>query len=66
MINWRTIVGLLLMTFGVRQLYNIIANPAAVTAGTNPAYAKIGCVVWMGVGVYLLVKGTMKKDNTKF
>jgi hypothetical protein len=66
MINWRTIVGLLLMTFGVRQLYNIIANPSAVNTGTNPAYAKIGCVVWMGVGVYLLVKGTMKKDNTKF
>ena len=66
MINLRTIAGLLLLTFGVRQLYNIIANPAAVTAGTNPAYAKIGCVVWMGVGVYLMVRGTMKKDDTKF
>lgn len=65
MINWRTIVGLLLMTFGIRQLYNIIANPGVVNAGTNPAYAKIGCAVWMGVGVYFFLRGTMKKDDTK-
>ncbi|MCW3123262.1 MAG: hypothetical protein JWQ38_2754 [Flavipsychrobacter sp.] len=66
MINWRTIVGLILLTFGVRQLYNMIANPATMNTSANPIFVGFGCVVWMGVGVYLMVKGTSKKDNTKF
>lgn len=61
MINWRSILGLVLLLAGIKQLYTLIALPPA--PGFNPIPAGIGCVVWMGVGVYLVIKGTtMKKE----
>ncbi len=64
MINWRTILGLVFLLAGVKQLFTVLSNPATVKASMPPIYAEAGCVIWMGVGVYLIIKGTtMKKDE---
>jgi len=62
MINWRTIVGFILLAVGVRQLYVLFAGAAKVT--NPPLSAEIGCGVWMAVGIYFIIRGmTMKKTN---
>ena len=62
MINWRTIVGFILLIIGIRQLYILFAGAAKAT--TTPLSAEIGCGVWMAVGIYFIIRGiTMKKTN---
>ena len=61
MINWRTIIGFALLLFGIKELYTITGNTAAVQPGTNPLYAEIGCGVWMAVGLFLLIRGITAK-----
>ena len=59
MINWRTILGLALLFFGVKELYTIVRN----TTRSTPVYAEIGCVIWMAAGTFLIVKGLAKKTE---
>ena len=54
-------MGLILLMAGVWQLYTLLANPGNVRVDYNPVAAEAGCVVWMGVGVYLIIKGTTRK-----
>ncbi len=56
--NWRVIVGLVLLILGVRYAF------IALNGGTQEAYVKVACFVWIAVGVLLVVKGmtTQKKD----
>jgi len=64
MINWRTILGFVLLLVGIKELYTIIGNAAALKAGTNPLYPEIGCGMWMAIGLYFIIRGiTMKKTN---
>ena len=59
MINWRTILGLTLLFFGVKELYTIVGNSSRST----PVYAEIGCVIWMAAGTFFIVKGLSKKPE---
>lgn len=61
--NWRVILGLLLLLFGMFGLYNVMANAAGVRYGMSPERIEIGCIIWMAVGVFLIVKGTRSKDQ---
>jgi uncharacterized membrane protein len=63
MINWRSIVGLVFLIAGMMKFYSIIAANSAGTLSGSPVYAEIGCVVWMAVGVFLVIKGVRNKDN---
>ncbi len=57
--NWRIIVGLILLILGIRAFYI-----ATLASGATPLTTKFATVVWIVVGVYLVVKGvTMKKDT---
>jgi hypothetical protein len=61
--NWRVLVGLLLLLIGVKVLYTAIAgSEAAAAVGVSVLYAKIGSVVWIGVGLYFLVKGMTRNE----
>ena len=55
--NWRIIVGLALLLIGIKVLYSAIA------AGNGAWSGKIGSTIWIGVGLYLLVKGMTKNEN---
>ena len=61
--NWRTILGLILLIVGMWELYSVMANSAAVKLSMSPAYIEFACIVWMAVGVFLIVKGTRGKDQ---
>ena len=53
--NWRAIIGLILLIMGVRVFY--IAQE-----GTG-SYGKIGGFVWIAVGVFFILKAmTQKKE----
>jgi len=60
--NWRIILGLALMLFGIKTLYTALAGSSITTAGNSLLYAKIACIVWIVVGLYLLVKGMTKNS----
>jgi len=64
MLNWRTILGLILILLGVKGLYMVYYQPGSLNSSISPAYVGIGCVVWALVGMFLLVQGTKKKDTT--
>ena len=56
--NWRAIIGLILLILGVRVFY--IAQEGA---GSTGSYGKIGGFVWIAVGVFFIVKAmTQKKE----
>ena len=59
MLNWRTVVGFILLAGGIVGLYTIIGNHVK----SNPLAAEVGCVVWMAAGVFLMVKG-MNNNKT--
>lgn len=61
--NWRALVGLAFLLAGMAQLYFVIAGEAAKKIGGNPLLSKIGCVVWMAVGVFLIIQGLKKKEQ---
>jgi uncharacterized membrane protein len=54
--NWRIIIGLVLLIMGIRAFY-IATSAAAAT----PLYTKFATVVWIVVGVYFVVKGVTAK-----
>jgi uncharacterized membrane protein HdeD (DUF308 family) len=56
--NWRAIIGLILLIMGVRVLY--IAMDSTTHTST---YGKIGGFVWITVGVFFILKAmTHKKE----
>jgi hypothetical protein len=57
MINWKSIIGLFFLIASVAKLYTLYAGNIIGT----PVYAEIGCVIWMLVGVYLIIKGITNK-----
>ena len=62
MINWRTVLGLILLLVGVEQLYTL--NAGTIKPGSNSNSAEVGCGIWVVVGLYLIVRGvTTKKQN---
>jgi hypothetical protein len=61
--NWRALVGLLFLLAGMAKLYSLIANQAAGKLSGNPLYAEIGCTIWMGVGVFLIIQGLKKREH---
>lgn len=63
--NWRTLVGLLFLLAGMLKLYQLVADNAAHKLSGSPLYAEIGCCVWMGVGVFLIVQGIKSSNNLK-
>jgi len=58
--NWRVITGLTLLLLGVKVLYTTMATTGP--AGSTTVYGKLGSIVWIGVGLYLLVKGMTKNE----
>jgi len=61
MINWKTIVGIILLLVSIRQLY-VLSNETAV-AGVDTLWKKVGCGIWMAVGLFLVLRGmTTKKE----
>ena len=61
--NWRIILGLILLLVGMFELYAVMANTGAVKLSMSPAYIELACIIWMAVGVFLIVKGVKSKDN---
>ena len=61
--NWRAILGLVLLIIGMWELYLVTANKDVAKFNMPPLYIEIGCLVWMAVGVMLIVRGTQKKDH---
>jgi len=59
MINWRIIVGLVLLFFGIKQLYAILGS----TVKSTPVYVVVGCVIWVAAGTFLIIKGLAKKPE---
>jgi len=45
------------------QMYVLIANRDHIKPGESPVYATAGCIVWMAVGVFLIIKGLNAKEN---
>jgi len=59
--NWRILVGLVFLLAGMIKLYALIAGNANGNLSGSPVYAEIGCCVWIGVGIYLVIKGIKSK-----
>lgn len=56
--NWRILVGLLLLMIGVGVWFT-----ASKATGGNVGMAKVGSVIWMLVGLFLLIKSmTQQKE----
>jgi len=53
MLNWRTIVGFILLAGGIVGLYTIIGNHVK----SSPFSAEVGCVIWMAVGIFFMIRG---------
>lgn len=53
MLNWRTVVGFILLAGGIIGLYTIIGNHLKA----SPIAAETGCIIWMAAGVFLMIKG---------
>lgn len=60
--NWRIILGLILLIVGMMELYSVMANKEVVKFAMPPIYVEVACLVWMGAGVMLIVKGAQKKS----
>ena len=63
LMNWRILLGLVLLLVGMAELYTVIANRAAIKPGNTSVYAGLGCAVWMAVGVFFIIKGAGNKGN---
>ena len=50
--NWRTIVGIILLIAGIRGLYLAVSGTAFV-----PGSNKLAIAVWLVAGVYFLLRG---------
>jgi uncharacterized membrane protein len=61
MVNWRTILGLVLLLVGVEQLFTL--NAVATKAGSSNTFAEIGCAIWIFVGAYLVFRGVTAKKQ---
>ena len=46
-------VGVILLGVGIVVLYTIMTHHVK----SNPLGAEAGCVIWIGVGIFLIVKG---------
>ena len=63
--NWRSIVGLLFLMAGMFKIYQLIADSKAGRLSGSPVYAEIGCCVWMGVGIFLIVQGVKGRSRNE-
>ena len=54
MINWRIIVGIVLLFIGIKQLYTLLAT---APVAHNSLYSEAGCGIWMAIGVYFIIRG---------
>jgi len=61
--SWKSILGLVLLLGGTMGLYTAIANTAAIKPNMSPAAVELGCIIWMAVGVFLIMKGMIKKPE---
>ena len=61
--NWRILLGLVFLLLGMKALYDIMAEKAVAKLSISPIYAELGCTVWIGVGIFLIIKGIGKKEN---
>ena len=59
--NWRVLGGLALLLAGIAELYTVTSNP--VKPGSSRLYAELGCGVWMAAGIFLIIRGSGKKEN---
>jgi uncharacterized membrane protein len=55
-------LGLMLLLLGMMGLYSVMGD-SATKFSMSPVAIKSGCIIWMAVGVFLLVKGFRGKDN---
>lgn len=60
--NWRIIVGLALLLLGIRVFYSAYIVAANGKVVTDSSTARIGSIVWILVGVFLIVKGMSRKE----
>jgi hypothetical protein len=59
MFNWRTVVGLILVTIGMLNLYSAFLGNGN-NLGVNQNYTRLTCFIWIAVGCLLLYRGTRK------
>ncbi len=63
MLNWRSILGLVLLLAGLNEFYNVQTHPEAVQLNFPHLYLKIACIIWIIAGVFLIVKGIKNKAS---
>lgn len=63
MLNWKTILGLLLILVGAQGLYMVYYQPKSINPSVSPTAVASGCVIWALVGMFLLIQGVKKKED---
>jgi hypothetical protein len=63
MISWRSILGLVLVLVGVNEFYNVQVHPETVQIALPHLFIKIACCIWIGAGVFMIVKGITNKPQ---
>jgi len=59
LMNWRILIGMIFLLAGVARLYMLMT----AKLGGTPIYGEVGCVIWMLVGIYLVIKGMNNKPD---
>ena len=63
--NWKIILGVLIIYGGVKEMYAQINDyKTGVTTGI-PIYGELGCLTLIALGLYLINKGRQKKQPFK-
>ena len=61
--NWKIIVGILLVFGGLAEFFSIVNGQAN---GDPGIWAKIGCIVLALIGFYLIANGRKERNTRRF
>jgi len=63
--NWKIIVGILIIFGGIKEFFAEMNDyNTGVTKG-NPIYAQLGCITFICLGIYLILKGNQQRKANR-
>ena len=63
--NWKTIVGILIIFGGSKEFITETNDYKNGITHYNPIYAQLGCITFIGLGVYMMYKGRQQRKPFK-
>jgi hypothetical protein len=63
--NWKIIVGILIIFGGGKEFFAEMSDHKNAVTHYNPIYAQLGCLTFIALGIYLIIKGRQQKKTFK-